>query len=176
MRENVTYGAPDASEEMIEQALAAAQAQFVHDLPWGLETRIGEQGMTLSGGQRQRVALARAILARPSLLVLDDPLSALDVGTEENVTRALREVLAGTTALVVAHRPSTVALADTVALLADGVIAALGTHSHLLATEPRYRELMSGEGGQPARRRQRVPGRPGDDVSGTDLHGEKVST
>jgi ATP-binding cassette, subfamily B, bacterial len=140
--------------------------------------------MTLSGGQRQRVALTRAILARPSLLVLDDPLSALDVGTEESVTRALREVLAGTTALVVAHRPSTVALADKVALLADGVIAALGTHTELLATEPGYRELMSGDGGHPPRRPSRVPGGPaapgesrdpGDDVSGTDLHGEKVS-
>jgi ATP-binding cassette subfamily B protein len=151
VRENVSFGAPDATEGEIEQALAAAQAGFVHDLPWGLDTRIGEQGMTLSGGQRQRVALARAILARPSVLVLDDPLSALDVHTEEKVSRALRDVLAGTTALIVAHRPSTVALADKVALLTDGVISALGTHSELLATQPRYRDLMSGADGTAGR-------------------------
>ena len=148
VRENVSLGAPDATDGEIEQALAAAQAGFVHDLPWGLDTRIGEQGMTLSGGQRQRIALARAILARPSVLVLDDPLSALDVHTEEKVSRALRRVLAGTTALIVAHRPSTVALADKVALLGDGVIVALGTHAELLRTQPRYRHLMSGATGE----------------------------
>jgi ATP-binding cassette subfamily B protein len=144
VRENVAYGAPGADDAAIEAALAIAQASFVHDLPWGLDTRIGEQGMALSGGQRQRVALARAILARPALLILDDPLSALDVHTEAKVTRALRGLLAETTALVVAHRPSTVMLADKVALLRDGVIAATGTHPHLLASQPRYRELMSG--------------------------------
>ena len=150
VRENVSYGAPDADEAAIEAALAMAQAGFVHDLPWGLDTRIGEQGMALSGGQRQRVALARAILARPSLLILDDPLSALDVHTEARVTEALRGLLAETTALVVAHRPSTVSLADRVALLRDGTITATGTHSHLLATQPRYRDLMSGSGpGEP---------------------------
>jgi ATP-binding cassette subfamily B protein len=148
VRENVSFGAPDATESGIEQALTAAQAGFVHDLPWGLDTRIGEQGMTLSGGQRQRIALARAILARPAVLVLDDPLSALDVQTEERVSRALRQVLAGTTALIVAHRPSTVALADKVALLADGVIGALGTHAELLRSQPRYRDLMSGAAGE----------------------------
>ncbi len=144
VRENVAYGAPDADDAAVEAALAMAQAGFVHDLPWGLDTRIGEQGMALSGGQRQRVALARAILARPSLLIMDDPLSALDVHTEAKVTHALRGLLAETTALVVAHRPSTVMLADKVALLRDGVIAAAGTHAHLLASQPRYRELMSG--------------------------------
>ena len=149
VRENVSYGAPDADEAAIEAALAMAQAGFVHDLPWGLDTRIGEQGMALSGGQRQRVALARAILARPSLLILDDPLSALDVHTEARVTEALRGLLAETTALVVAHRPSTVMLADRVALLRDGVITATGTHAHLLATQPRYRDLMSGAGAEP---------------------------
>jgi ATP-binding cassette subfamily B protein len=142
VRENVTFGAPDATDEQIEQALAVAHAGFVARLPWGLETRIGEQGMALSGGQRQRLALARAILARPPLLILDDPLSALDVRTEEKVTAALRDALAGTTALLVAHRPSTVLLADRVALLADGRIAATGTHAELLATEPRYAGLM----------------------------------
>ena len=144
VRENVAYGVPDADDAAVEAALAMAQAGFVHDLPWGLDTRIGEQGMALSGGQRQRVALARAILARPSLLILDDPLSALDVHTEAKVTQALRGLLAETTALVVAHRPSTVMLADKVALLRNGVIAATGTHAHLLASQPRYRELMSG--------------------------------
>ncbi|HTT50192.1 MAG TPA: ABC transporter ATP-binding protein [Streptosporangiaceae bacterium] len=146
VRENVSYGAPDADDAAIEAALAMAQAGFVHDLPWGLDTRIGEQGMALSGGQRQRVALARAILARPSVLILDDPLSALDVHTEAKVTGALSGLLAETTALVVAHRPSTVTLADRVALLRDGVIAATGTHAHLMATQPRYRDLMSGSG------------------------------
>jgi ATP-binding cassette, subfamily B, bacterial len=145
VRENVAFGVQDATEEEIQAALDAAQAEFVADLPWGLDTRIGEQGMALSGGQRQRVALARAILARPQVLLLDDPLSALDVHTEAKVTAALAEVLTNSTALVVAHRPSTVLLADRVALLADGVIAAVGTHSELLATEPRYRYLMSAD-------------------------------
>jgi ATP-binding cassette, subfamily B, bacterial len=150
VRENVGFGAPEADDDAIEAALAAAQAGFVRDLPWGLDTRIGEQGMTLSGGQRQRVALARAILARPPVLILDDPLSALDVHTEAKVTSALRTVLAGTTALVVAHRPSTVSLADRVALLEEGEITAQGTHPHLLRSEPRYRELMSGHDRPPA--------------------------
>jgi ATP-binding cassette subfamily B protein len=146
VRENVSYGAPAADEEAVQAALAAAQADFVADLPWGLDTRIGEQGMALSGGQRQRVALARAILARPEVLLLDDPLSALDVHTEARVTRALTQVLAASTALVVAHRPSTVMLADRVALLDNGIVVATGSHHDLLATEPRYRALMSGAG------------------------------
>jgi ATP-binding cassette subfamily B protein len=145
VRENVMFGAPDADEEAVEAALTAAQARFAFDLPWGLETRIGEQGMALSGGQRQRIALARAILAGPDVLILDDPLSALDVHTEERVTRALHEILAGSTALVVAHRPSTVALADTVALLSGGVIAASGSHRELLASSPEYAALMDVE-------------------------------
>ncbi|MGY2079684.1 ABC transporter ATP-binding protein [Modestobacter sp. SYSU DS0657] len=155
VRENVTLGRPGAGDAEVEEALRVAQAGFVHDLPWGLDTRIGEQGLSLSGGQRQRLALARAVLGRPSVLVLDDPLSALDVHTEALVERALREVLAETTALVVAHRASTVLLADRVALLEDGRITAVGPHSELLATAPAYRELLSsapelagaGEGG-----------------------------
>ena len=142
VRENVTFGAPDADDAAVEAALTAAQARFAYDLPWGLDTRIGEQGIALSGGQRQRIALARAILARPDVLILDDPLSALDVHTEERVTKALREILAGATALVVAHRPSTVALADRVALLSGGVIAATGSHRQLLATNAEYADLM----------------------------------
>jgi ATP-binding cassette subfamily B protein len=168
VRENVAFGTAGASEAEIEAALAAAQAGFTRDLPWGLDTRIGEQGMSLSGGQRQRVALARAILARPSVLVLDDPLSALDVHTEAKVTEALSRVLGASTALVVAHRPSTVLLADRVALLAGGVISALGTHRELLAREPRYRELMSAA---PLAAGQR-PGIAGPDVAaGQDLTG-----
>jgi ATP-binding cassette, subfamily B, bacterial len=143
VRENLTLGRPDATDADVAEALRVAQAEFVDDLPWGLATRIGEQGLSLSGGQRQRLALARAVLGRPSVLVLDDPLSALDVHTEALVERALRDVLAGTTALVVAHRPSTVLLADRVALLADGRIAAIGRHSDLLAEVPAYRNLLA---------------------------------
>jgi ATP-binding cassette, subfamily B, bacterial len=143
VRENVTLGRPDASDDEVAEALRVAQAEFVHDLPWGLATRIGEQGLSLSGGQRQRLALARAVLGRPSVLVLDDPLSALDVHTEALVERALREVLAETTALVVAHRASTVLLADRVALLEGGRITAVGRHTDLLAEVPAYRALLS---------------------------------
>ncbi len=142
VRENVALGVPGASDESVRSALAAAQADFVDDLPWGLDTRIGEQGMSLSGGQRQRIALARAILAGPSVLLLDDPLSALDVHTEAKVTAALGQVLAPSTALVVAHRPSTVALADRVAVLEHGQIIAVGTHHELLASNPHYQFLM----------------------------------
>jgi len=143
VRENLTLGRPGITDEDVAQALDVAQAGFVYDLPDGLETRIGEQGLSLSGGQRQRLALARAVVGRPQVLVLDDPLSALDVHTETQVEHALRRVLATTTALVVAHRPSTVQLADRVALLEDGAITAVGTHEELLATVPEYRELMS---------------------------------
>ncbi|HET8560030.1 MAG TPA: ABC transporter ATP-binding protein [Marmoricola sp.] len=148
-RENLTLGRADAAEAEIESALDTAQAGFVHDLPWGLETRIGEQGMSLSGGQRQRLALARAVLAQPKVLVLDDTLSALDVHTERLVEEALRRVLADTTALVVAHRASTVLLADRVALLQDGTITHVGDHRELLATVPAYRDLLAAEAEEP---------------------------
>jgi ATP-binding cassette subfamily B protein len=144
-RENLTLGRADATDEEIEEALDIAQAGFVRDLPWGLETRIGEQGMSLSGGQRQRLALARAVLAQPKVLVLDDTLSALDVHTEKLVEEALRRVLAETTGLVVAHRASTVLLADKVALLQDGTITHVGQHRDLLATVPAYRELLAAD-------------------------------
>jgi ATP-binding cassette subfamily B protein len=143
VRENLALGRTDATDDEIHEALALAQADFVEDLPWGLDTRVGEQGLSLSGGQRQRLALARAILSRPRVLVLDDPLSALDVHTEALVEKALAGVLADTTALLVVHRPSTIALADRVALLSGGVIAATGTHSELLATVPAYRAVLS---------------------------------
>ncbi len=145
VRENLALGRKDTTNADIVEALDIAQAGFVHDLPWGLDTRIGEQGLSLSGGQRQRLALARAVLGRPRVLVLDDPLSALDVHTEALVEEALRRVLATTTALVVAHRPSTVLLADRVALLVDGRIAAVGTHADLLERVPAYRYILSAE-------------------------------
>jgi ATP-binding cassette subfamily B protein len=143
VRENVLLGRPEASEADLREALDIAQASFADALPDGLDTKVGEEGMSLSGGQRQRLALARAIAARPTVLVLDDPLSALDVDTEALVEEALRRVLATTTALIVAHRPSTVALADRVALLENGRITAVGTHSELLATNDHYRFVIS---------------------------------
>ena len=144
-RENLTLGRPEASEAEIEEALHVARAEFVYDLPWGLETRLGEQGLSLSGGQRQRLALARAILVKPRVLVLDDTLSALDIHTEAEVEEALRSTLVGVTGIVVAHRASTVLLADRVAMLVDGRIAHVGTHHDLLAAVPEYRELLSAE-------------------------------
>ncbi|MEU3861463.1 ABC transporter ATP-binding protein [Streptomyces sp. NPDC028722] len=144
--ENVLMGAPDgAGDADLGRALAIAQADFAHALPHGTATRVGEQGLSLSGGQRQRLALARAVVGRPEFLVLDDPLSALDVHTEAAVEAALRRVLADTTALIVAHRPSTVLLADRVALLSGGRIAAVGTHQELLRGNAEYARLMSAE-------------------------------
>ena len=144
-RENLTLGRPDASDADVAEAIDVAQAHFVHDLPWGLATRIGEQGMSLSGGQRQRLALARAVLAKPAVLVLDDTLSALDIHTEALVEEALRRVLVGVTGIVVAHRASTVLLADRVAMLSGGTLAHVGTHAELLAEVPEYRALLSAE-------------------------------
>lgn len=144
-RENLTLGRADATDAEIEEALDVAQAGFVRDLPWGLDTRVGEQGMALSGGQRQRLALARAVLARPAVLVLDDTLSALDVHTEALVEEALRRVLADTTGVIVAHRASTVLLADRVALLQGGTITHVGEHRELLMTVPAYRELLAAD-------------------------------
>ncbi|WP_073932572.1 ABC transporter ATP-binding protein [Streptomyces sp. CB02400] len=141
--ENVLMGGGDGEEDL-ERALAVAQADFAHALPQGTDTQVGEQGLSLSGGQRQRLALARAVVGRPDFLVLDDPLSALDVHTEAAVEAALRRVLADTTALIVAHRPSTVLLADRVALLSGGRITAVGTHHELLRDNPEYAHLMSG--------------------------------
>ncbi|MEV7421768.1 MULTISPECIES: ABC transporter ATP-binding protein [unclassified Streptomyces] len=142
--ENVLMGRADADEDALDRALDVAQAGFVRDLPEGIGTEVGEQGHSLSGGQRQRLALARAVVGRPRFLVLDDPLSALDVHTEALVEAALRRVLRETTALVVAHRPSTVLLADRVALLSEGRIAAVGTHQELLRSSTEYAWLMAG--------------------------------
>ncbi|XAS63656.1 ABC transporter ATP-binding protein [Pseudarthrobacter sp. So.54] len=148
VRSNVMLGAPadlpaERMEEALEEALDVAQAHFAYSLPSGLDTLIGEEGLSLSGGQRQRIALARAIAARPRVLVLDDPLSALDVNTEELVETRLRQVLSDTTTLIVAHRPSTVALADRVALLEEGRITAVGTHTELLAENQHYRYVIA---------------------------------
>ena len=134
-----------ATDEQMAQAIEIAAAQFVYDLPFGLDTRIGEQGMSLSGGQRQRLSLARAILAAPKILVLDDTLSALDIHTEAVVEEALRRVLHHVTGIVVAHRASTVLLADKVALLSDGTITHIGTHAELLAGVPQYRYLLAAD-------------------------------
>jgi ATP-binding cassette subfamily B protein len=143
--ENVLMGAEEsAGDAELARALDVAQADFAHALPQGTGTQVGEQGLSLSGGQRQRLALARAVVGRPRFLVLDDPLSALDVHTEALVEAALRRVLADTTALIVAHRPSTVQLADRVALLSGGRVAAVGTHQELLRENAEYAWLMSG--------------------------------
>ena len=143
--ENLRLGRPDATDEQLAQAVEVAAAQFVYDLPFGLDTRIGEQGMSLSGGQRQRLSLARAILAVPKILVLDDTLSALDVHTEAIVEEALRRVLHSVTGIVVAHRASTVLLADKVALLSEGTITHIGTHAQLLTSVPQYRYLLAAD-------------------------------
>jgi ATP-binding cassette subfamily B protein len=143
--ENLRLGRPHATDDELAQAIDVAAAQFVYDLPFGLDTRIGEQGMSLSGGQRQRLSLARAILSTPRILVLDDTLSALDVHTEAIVEEALRRVLHSVTGLVVAHRASTVLLADRVALLEDGTITHVGTHAQLLAGVPEYRYLLAAD-------------------------------
>ena len=143
VRENILLGREQSTEEELREAIAVAQAQFVYDLPEGLDTKIGEEGLSLSGGQRQRLALARAVAAKPAILVLDDPLSALDVATEALVEEALRNVLKNTTALIVAHRPSTVQLADKVALMQDGKVVAIGKHSDLLASNEHYRYVIS---------------------------------
>ena len=156
VRENVLLGRPDGTEADLAEAIDIAQAAFVYDLPDGLDTRVGEEGLSLSGGQRQRLALARAVAAKPSVLVLDDPLSALDVDTEALVEAALRKVLASTTALIVAHRPSTVMLADRVALLQDGCVTAVGTHSQLLQSSEHYRFVISSLEDEERREREEV--------------------
>jgi ATP-binding cassette subfamily B protein len=143
VRDNVLLGRPDATEEDLAEAIDIAQSGFVYELPDGLDTRVGEEGLSLSGGQRQRLALARAVAAKPEVLVLDDPLSALDVDTEALVEAALRRVLASTTGLIVAHRPSTVMLADRVALLEGGRITAVGRHHDLLLSSDHYRFVIS---------------------------------
>lgn len=174
VRENLTLGRYDATEEEIQEAIDVAQAGFVRDLPWGLDTRIGEQGMSLSGGQRQRLALARAVLVNPQILVLDDTLSALDMETEALVEQALKRVLVGVTGIVVAHRASTVLLADRVAMLSEGSITHVGTHAELLATVPEYRELLSADYDAETGIRDSVA--PSGAVDGTEIGGSGEET
>jgi ATP-binding cassette, subfamily B, bacterial len=145
VHENLVMGRPVVSDEELKRAIDVAQAGFVWDLPWGLETRVGEQGYTLSGGQRQRLALARAVLGDPPVLVLDDPLSSVDVHTEAVIEESLARVLEGVTGLLVVHRPSTLALADRVALIDGGTVVAVGAHTDLLKSNELYRALLSQE-------------------------------
>ena len=148
--EDEDYPAAEELEATLQTALQLAACDFVADLPQGLDTVIGEEGLSLSGGQRQRLSLARALAKRPSVLLLDDPFSALDVNTEERIITGLREGLeglGGATTLLTAHRPSTVALADRVLLMVDGTIAAEGTHAELMDSSEQYRQLMTMEEG-----------------------------
>ncbi|MGW6457764.1 ABC transporter ATP-binding protein [Streptomyces sp. NPDC055078] len=144
IRANIAYGKPSASDEEIETAARAAQAdRFIAALPDGYDTGVGEQGLTLSGGQRQRVALARAILTDPRLLLLDDATSAVDARVEHEIHEALRSVMAGRTTLLIAHRRSTLNLADRIAVLDGGRLADIGTHEELTRTSARYRRLLT---------------------------------
>ncbi|MGX9886948.1 ABC transporter ATP-binding protein [Streptomyces sp. NPDC002276] len=144
VRNNIAYGRPDATEEEILTASRAAQAdRFIAELPEGYDTTVGEQGLTLSGGQRQRVALARAILTDPRLLVLDDATSAVDARVEHEIHEALKQVMEGRTTLLIAHRRSTLNLADRIAVLDGGRLADIGTHEELQERSPLYRRLLT---------------------------------
>ncbi|MBO1334180.1 ABC transporter ATP-binding protein [Streptomyces sp. VRA16 Mangrove soil] len=144
VRANIAYGVPDATDEQIDAAARAAQAdRFIAELPEGYATKVGEHGLTLSGGQRQRVALARAILTDPRLLVLDDATSAVDARVEHEIHEALKQVMAGRTTLLIAHRRSTLNLADRIAVLDGGRLAAIGTHEELEKSSPLYRRLLT---------------------------------
>jgi ABC-type multidrug transport system fused ATPase/permease subunit len=142
LRDNIAYARPEASDdEVVEAAVRAGLEGLLDDLPDGLDTLVGERGLTLSGGQRQRVAIARALLAEPRILILDDATSSVDATTESQIKTALTEVMEGRTTFVIAHRLSTIALADEVVVLEDGRVAARGTHSELLERSPLYREI-----------------------------------
>jgi ATP-binding cassette subfamily B protein len=144
VRDNIAYGLPNAPLDDIVRAATAAQAHgFITDLENGYDTVVGERGYTLSGGQRQRIAIARTLLENPPILILDDATSAIDVTVEAAIHHALHELLADRTTILIAHRLSTIALADRVVLLEAGQIVATGTHSELLATEPRYVQILA---------------------------------
>jgi ATP-binding cassette subfamily B protein len=141
---NIAFARPDADDADIHRAAELAGAGgFVGNLPDGYETMIGERGFSLSGGQRQRIAIARAILADPRVLVLDDATSAVDPSKEHEIREAMATVMAGRTTIVIAHRPGTIALADTVVLIDRGRVAASGTHDELLASSERYRQVLA---------------------------------
>jgi ATP-binding cassette, subfamily B, bacterial len=140
--DNIAYARPDVSdEEILAAARRAGLSELVDELPDGLDTLVGERGLTLSGGQRQRVAIARALLAEPRILILDDATSSVDATTENRIKEALREVMEGRTTFVIAHRLSTIALADEVVVLENGRVAARGSHAQLVDDSPLYREI-----------------------------------
>jgi ABC-type multidrug transport system fused ATPase/permease subunit len=142
LRDNIAYAQPEASDEEVAGAAErAGLGGLIDDLPDGLDTLVGERGLTLSGGQRQRVAIARALLAQPRILILDDATSSVDATTESRIKAALGEVMEGRTTFVIAHRLSTIALADEVVVLEDGRVAARGTHTELLERSALYREI-----------------------------------
>jgi ATP-binding cassette subfamily B protein len=143
VHENIAYARPDATRSEVERAATAAQAdEFIRALPKGYDTLVGERGLTLSGGQRQRVAIARAICANPRILILDDATSSVDASTEQRIKLALREVMRGRTTFVVAHRLSTIALADEIVVLEAGRLVDRGTHDELLERSDLYREIV----------------------------------
>jgi ATP-binding cassette subfamily B protein len=143
VHENIAYGRPEASRVEVEEAARAAQAEdFILELPQGYDTLVGERGFTLSGGQRQRLGIARAILADPRVLILDDATSSVDASTENRLKLALQNVMAGRTTFIIAHRASTIALADEIVVLERGRIDAHGTHDELLERSPLYREIV----------------------------------
>jgi ABC-type multidrug transport system fused ATPase/permease subunit len=143
VHENIAYGRPEATREEVEEAARAAQAdRFIRALPDGYDTMVGERGLTLSGGQRQRIAIARAIAANPRILILDDATSSVDASTEQEIKLALRGVMEGRTTFIVAHRLSTIALADEIIVLEDGTVAARGTHEQLLSESDLYRLIV----------------------------------
>jgi ATP-binding cassette subfamily B protein len=153
--ENIAYARPGASREEIEDAARLAQAyEFVVRLPAGFDTRVGERGLTLSGGQRQRLAIARALIANPRVLILDDATSSVDPSTEQRIKQALAEAMEGRTTFIIAHRPSTIALADEIVVLDHGRVAARGSHEELLERSPFYRELVARGAPEPELARQ----------------------
>jgi ABC-type multidrug transport system fused ATPase/permease subunit len=145
IRENIAYGRPEATDEEVRRAAGMAQAAgFIEALPDGYDTVVGERGLTLSGGQRQRVAIARALITDPRVLVLDEATASVDASTEREIQQALREVMRGRTTLVIAHRLSTLSLADELVVLEEGRIVARGTHAELYGTSDLYREIHDG--------------------------------
>jgi ATP-binding cassette subfamily B protein len=145
VRENIAYGRPEATDEEVRRVARMARAEaFIDALPDGFDTVVGERGLTLSGGQRQRVAIARALLTDPRILILDEATASVDASTEREIQAALREVMAGRTTLVIAHRLSTLALADELVVLEEGRIVARGTHEDLYETSRVYREIRDG--------------------------------